>query len=128
MKVCPVCGARAFDDAEVCYGCLHRFAEERLDQCAFGATEEAVQSDSLEEPKESEPVHAVGVSVPPNSLDQTCGQTRSLPSVLPTSPMMAVPAHTVVPIEGNVFSLSAPAGLIIQLSVQPAPEPVACSA
>ncbi len=26
MKTCPVCGAKAFDDAEVCYGCLHRFA------------------------------------------------------------------------------------------------------
>lgn len=28
MKVCPVCKARAFDDMEVCYGCLHRFGEE----------------------------------------------------------------------------------------------------
>ena len=28
MKVCPVCGARAFDDAATCYGCLHRFDEE----------------------------------------------------------------------------------------------------
>ena len=26
MRVCPVCHARAFDDAEVCYGCLHRFS------------------------------------------------------------------------------------------------------
>ena len=25
MKTCPVCRARAFEDAEVCYGCLHRF-------------------------------------------------------------------------------------------------------
>lgn len=25
MKTCPTCGARAFDDAEVCYGCLHRY-------------------------------------------------------------------------------------------------------
>lgn len=28
MKTCPVCGARAFDDAEVCYGCLYRFSDE----------------------------------------------------------------------------------------------------
>ena len=28
MKSCPICGARAFDDAAVCYGCLHRFADE----------------------------------------------------------------------------------------------------
>lgn len=27
MKICPVCAARAFDDAPICYGCLHRFAE-----------------------------------------------------------------------------------------------------
>lgn len=27
MKTCPVCAAKAFDDVEVCYGCLHRFEE-----------------------------------------------------------------------------------------------------
>lgn len=25
VKQCPICGASAFDDARVCYGCLHRF-------------------------------------------------------------------------------------------------------
>ena len=25
MRICPVCHARAFDDAEICYGCMHRF-------------------------------------------------------------------------------------------------------
>lgn len=25
MKICPVCHSGAFDDAKVCYGCLHRF-------------------------------------------------------------------------------------------------------
>lgn len=30
MKVCPVCGAVAFDDAVMCFGCLHRFGEEGL--------------------------------------------------------------------------------------------------
>ena len=28
MKTCPVCHAVAFDDAELCYGCLHRFAKD----------------------------------------------------------------------------------------------------
>lgn len=28
MKTCPICGARAFDDAEVCFGCLYRYGEE----------------------------------------------------------------------------------------------------
>lgn len=27
MKACPICRAMTFDDAEVCYGCMHRFAE-----------------------------------------------------------------------------------------------------
>lgn len=27
MRECPVCKAIAFDDAEICYGCLHRFEE-----------------------------------------------------------------------------------------------------
>ena len=25
MKTCPVCKAVAFDDAEICYGCLYRY-------------------------------------------------------------------------------------------------------
>lgn len=29
MKTCPVCNAKAFDDMDVCYGCLHRFDEKR---------------------------------------------------------------------------------------------------
>lgn len=28
MKTCPVCKSGAFDDAKVCYGCLHQFTEE----------------------------------------------------------------------------------------------------
>lgn len=28
MKTCPVCRAVCFDDMEVCYGCLHRFAKD----------------------------------------------------------------------------------------------------
>lgn len=32
MKTCPVCRSRTFDDAEVCYGCLHAFkAQEGID-------------------------------------------------------------------------------------------------
>ena len=27
MKTCPICNAAAFDDAAICYGCLHRFDE-----------------------------------------------------------------------------------------------------
>lgn len=38
MKVCPICNARAFDDAVMCYGCLHRFNGEE-------PVEEAVQDE-----------------------------------------------------------------------------------
>lgn len=27
MKTCPICNAVAFDDAPICFGCLHRFEE-----------------------------------------------------------------------------------------------------
>ncbi|MDO4442826.1 MAG: hypothetical protein Q4B69_03035 [Slackia sp.] len=30
MKICPVCGARCFDDMAVCYGCLHDFSRPPL--------------------------------------------------------------------------------------------------
>ena len=30
MKVCPVCKARSFDDAQVCYGCLHKFTQQEM--------------------------------------------------------------------------------------------------
>ncbi len=28
MKRCPICSAVTFDDAEICYGCLHHFEKE----------------------------------------------------------------------------------------------------
>lgn len=39
MKSCPICHAAAFNDAKVCYGCLHRFeeGEDRLPADAEGA-------------------------------------------------------------------------------------------
>ena len=30
MKICPICHARAFDDAVTCYGCLHEFNDEDI--------------------------------------------------------------------------------------------------
>ena len=26
MKICPVCHAKAFDDAKICFGCLHDYS------------------------------------------------------------------------------------------------------
>lgn len=36
MKTCPICHAVAFDDAPVCYGCLHRFDGEDAPSAAGG--------------------------------------------------------------------------------------------
>lgn len=32
MKVCPVCKSRCFDDMDVCYGCLHKFNDEQVEE------------------------------------------------------------------------------------------------
>lgn len=37
MKICPVCEARAFDDASTCYGCLYRFGDDDSAVGGFGA-------------------------------------------------------------------------------------------
>ena len=29
MKKCPVCNARTFEDMETCFGCMHRFKDEK---------------------------------------------------------------------------------------------------
>ena len=31
MKTCPICNAVTFDDAETCFGCMHRFADSEGD-------------------------------------------------------------------------------------------------
>ena len=28
MTTCPVCNSRAFDDAKICFGCLHPFGDD----------------------------------------------------------------------------------------------------
>lgn len=59
MKTCPVCRAVAFDDALVCYGCLHRFddcretcSEESLSTGFPSSTTDPASTDSRIEEKE----------------------------------------------------------------------------
>lgn len=40
MKKCPICKAGTFDDAEVCYGCLHRFTPEDAPQVVLPKSRE----------------------------------------------------------------------------------------
>lgn len=35
MKKCPICSATSFDDADVCYGCLHHFQDDSLNDVAM---------------------------------------------------------------------------------------------
>lgn len=46
MKTCPICKARCFDDMEICYGCMHHFAEEP----AMPVADDAQQRDAPESP------------------------------------------------------------------------------
>lgn len=57
MKACPICSAQAFDDAEVCYGCLHRFTD-AAQGCPAAASRESDRSASA--PAAAPPISAAG--------------------------------------------------------------------
>ena len=69
MKICPVCNSRAFDGAEVCYGCLHRFEEgEEAPEAPQPHTEATVS----ENPKEMPPIFSIRFTP---EADETGGMT-----------------------------------------------------
>ncbi len=53
MKICPVCKAGAFDDAQVCYGCMHKFTPQ--DALPSNATAERKAQALNDVPKEVKP-------------------------------------------------------------------------
>lgn len=53
MKVCPVCKAGAFDDAQVCYGCMHKFTSQ--DTLPSNVEEEKKVQALNDAPKEVKP-------------------------------------------------------------------------
>ena len=88
MKTCPVCKARTFDDAEVCYGCMHRFGStptEVLADAGGWEPEEGVSlgrlaahetKPQMESPAEEERVagHAALVEAPVPDKEGTSGE------------------------------------------------------
>lgn len=94
MKACPVCHARTFDDAEVCYGCMHRYED-------VGVCSKVAVGNVVWEPDEGVP--AVG-SVP-------------LPTVSPAPVVRATQAVSSPQASGLQGALS-------MRSVQSAPIPV----
>lgn len=79
MKTCPVCRARAFEDAEVCYGCLHRFDGDGRDS--------AVAEETAWEPADAVQRAA---SAPPSARAQS--HVPAVPRTRPAMPSGAAPA------------------------------------
>ncbi|HIY82350.1 hypothetical protein [Rubneribacter sp.] len=76
MKVCPTCGAGAFDDAEVCYGCLHRYQE--------GGPGQGPGAPDAGRPR---PVEAAGVAEAPAAV--AAGEGPALRAPLPSGAVAA---------------------------------------
>lgn len=82
MKDCPICGAMAFDDARLCYGCLHDFTQ---DDGGKAVRADAVGRPSVEgEAGEAnragiECGHAPGAALPERGED--CGRATFLLSL-----------------------------------------------
>lgn len=89
MKTCPVCRAGAFDDAEVCYGCLHRFSQ--------GDVQAFVVPSVASAPNSSESGGAVGA-------DEVCEGQGGARSGEPASMHVESVQQVVAADAGNVLS------------------------
>ena len=107
MKTCPVCQARSFDDAEVCYGCLHRFSETEVpdptsasasNQTETPAPTSAAVLNQTESPSAT-PVAAL------NQTEQTLGQTDASPDQTQETPGSSV---VTVPLSARMGHVSSP--------------------
>lgn len=66
MKACPVCHARTFDDADVCYGCMHRYEGQQPGSSAAA-------DDAAWEPDDGlRPSISVGTAPPTSSKRDAC--------------------------------------------------------
>lgn len=93
MKTCPVCQARSFDDAEVCYGCLHRFSETEAPDPSPAAA-----SNQTEAPSAT----LVAAS---NQTEQTLRQTDASPDQTQETPGSSV---VTVPLSARMGDASSP--------------------
>ncbi len=77
MKTCPVCHASTFDDAKVCYGCMHRFDEED----SRGHVGGNGMSSLRDAPSEKDPPPALPLAEPPTAVrpDWMQREARRLP-------------------------------------------------
>lgn len=40
MKTCPICNAVTFDDADICFGCLHRYSDDVPESLSIATDED----------------------------------------------------------------------------------------
>ncbi|MEA5019883.1 MAG: hypothetical protein VB027_05900 [Gordonibacter sp.] len=76
MKACPVCHARTFDDAEICYGCMYRYEGARPTPIPVGrhaSTLKDVDSQGSSH-RETERLQGACLSVPEQGDDVRRGQ------------------------------------------------------
>ena len=99
MKTCPVCRARAFEDAEVCYGCLHRFDGDGRDSAV--AEETAWEpADAVQRAASAPPSAQAQLQVPSNVQMQSRvpvsaraqSHVPAVPRTRPAMPSGAAPA------------------------------------
>ena len=57
MKICPICKAATFDDAGICFGCMHRFEDEEAsgEQVGQGGAPSAMEQPVAVPPWQGEP-------------------------------------------------------------------------
>lgn len=121
MKTCPVCKAQAFDDAEVCYGCLHKFEPADAAEKAEGG----VGGRGCDRSTPRFDAQAAGEDhLATAELDEPDGGDVR-PCHAPASPSCVSkaacePVSVRVPGLGDPSSFGAPTTVVIQLQLQPA--------
>jgi hypothetical protein len=76
MKTCPICGAVAFDDALVCYGCMYRYDDNDAPE-GVGGYSQAPSGKMAGESPNPPGKHAGENLAPPEQLE---GEPRAAPA------------------------------------------------
>ena len=108
MKTCPVCGARCFDDMDVCYGCMHRFGPGD----AASAPQAATVFGQAANPAAYQSTPSTSPAPSASNVVAFPGQgTPATPSVPPGTAASAPFPASALPREGALEGGSAPSGV-----------------
>ena len=116
MKTCPICNAKAFDDAAVCYGCLHRFEKEGESDDCRQQLREGESGNGRQLPSENQDLP------PASSWEQAAAQAGSPPIATQRSSERDQRVQPVQPAARNLacdsFPCSDAPGLVIHMELQ----------